>query len=61
MEQPLQIKAEVSGFEPFPPTLLTYLQYLCNSFKAGQVLLTLQLGGHLLVTVYYCLMFWEQV
>ena len=40
MEQPLQIKDEVSGFEPFLPTLLTYhayLQYLCNSFKAGQV------------------------
>ena len=37
MEQPLQIKDEVSGFEPFPPTLLAYLQYLCNSFKAGQV------------------------
>lgn len=38
MEQPLQIKDEVSGFEPFLPTLiLTYLQHLCNSFKAGKV------------------------
>ena len=37
MEQPLQIKDEVSGFEPFLPTLLNYLQYLCNSFKSGQV------------------------
>ena len=37
MEQLLQIKDEVSGFEPFLPTILTYLQYLCNSFKAGQV------------------------
>ena len=36
MEQPLQINDEVSGFEPFLPTLLTYLQNLCNSFKAGQ-------------------------
>ena len=33
----LQIKDEVSGFEPFLPTLLTYLQYLCNSFKAREV------------------------
>ena len=39
MEQPLQIKDEVSGFEPFLPTLiLTYLHHLCNSFKAGNVL-----------------------
>ena len=37
MEQLLQIKDEVSGFQPFLPTTLTYLQYLCNSFKAGQV------------------------
>ena len=37
MDQLFQIKDEVSGFEPFLPTLLTYLQYLCNSFKAGQV------------------------
>ena len=37
MEQLLQIKDEVSGFEPFLPTILTYLQYLCNSFKAWQV------------------------
>ena len=37
MEQLLQIKDDVSGFEPFLPTILTYLQYLCNSFKAGQV------------------------
>ena len=37
MDQLLQIKDEVSGFEPFLPTLFTYLQYLCNSFKAGQV------------------------
>ena len=37
MEQPLQIKDKVSGFEPFLPTLiLTYLQHLCNSFKAGE-------------------------
>lgn len=36
MEQPLQINDEVSGFEPFLPTLLTYLQHLCNSFKAGE-------------------------
>ena len=36
MEQPLQIKDEVGRFKPFLPTL-TYLQYLCNSFKAGQV------------------------
>ena len=37
MDQLFQIKDEVSGFEPFLPTLLTYLQCLCNSFKAGQV------------------------
>lgn len=37
MDQLLQIKDEVSWFEPFLSTLLTYLQYLCNSFKAGQV------------------------
>ena len=32
-----KVRDEVSWFEPFLPTILTYLQYLCNSFKAGQV------------------------
>ena len=37
MEQLLQIKTMVSGFESFLPNLLNYLQNLCNTFKAGQV------------------------
>ena len=37
MEQLLQIKTMVSGFESFLPNLLYYLQNLCNTFKAGQV------------------------
>ena len=37
MAQLLQIKDEVSGFERFLSTLLTYLQSFCNSFKADQV------------------------
>lgn len=37
MEQLLHIKTTVSAFESFLPNLLNYLQYLCNTFKAGQV------------------------
>ena len=62
MEQLLQIKTMISGFESFLPNLLNYLQTLCNTFKAGQVVA--HFAAWMTLTsdkVPSCLMFWERV